>query len=100
MTDESLSELLTEVAVNQKWLMDAQEKIQDTMERHTKEEKAWQETQDRRYAEHGQRLGNLEAELYFRKKLGGVFKMVGGAVILALTFKFGDIGGYLDRWLK
>ena len=98
MSEDDIKTILTEVSTNQKWLMENGREAKTLLENHVADEEIWKKEFTVRHAEHGQRLGHIEAEMYFRKRVGGLIKVIGGVVILALTFKFGDIGGYWNKW--
>ena len=96
--DDDIKTVLTKVATNQEWLMASSQEQKQLLVDHVADEEVWKKDFANRHAEHGQRLGSIEAEMYFRKRVSGLLKIVGGVVVLALTFKFGDISGYITKW--
>jgi hypothetical protein len=83
MTDKQ-TDLLTEVATNQKHLM-------KELVAHVAEEREWKKEMVSRQAEHGERLGSLERDAYINRKVWRIMKITGGVIVLLLTLKFGDI---------
>ena len=88
--DDDSKTLLTEVHTNQKWLM-------KFIKEHDKAEREWRDKADVRFAEHGRRIGSLEADMYVKDSIIKFIKWMGAGAILLLTLKFGDIPGWWNQ---